>query len=263
MKPVTHQADAALRPRDTVTGEPIDATPQPGYYPGYSTLAQRAFWDAATRKVVVDRVDSPPPLRFFTPDQAKFWNAVFAHLIPQTDRTPDRQIPLLPPLDQRLHENRTVGYRFDDMPHDRDVYQSLGIQAINDESHARYGGDFLFLPHRQQDIVLRALHDGRPTAAETVWKQMSVFRFWQLILSDAIEAYYAHPWAWDEIGFGGPAYPRAYTRLERGEPEPWEVEEERYTWLGPQAAVSDDVENVAHHHTEAEQHRHQPPMRSE
>ena len=46
-----------------------------------------------------------------------------------------------------------------------------------------------------------------------------------MIMSDAIDAYYAHPWAWDEIGFGGPAYPRAYTRLERGEPEPWEVEE--------------------------------------
>ena len=43
-------------------------------------------------------------------------------------------------------------------------------------------------------------------------------------MQDALEGYYAHPWAWDEIGFGGPAYPRAYTRLERGEPEPWEVE---------------------------------------
>ena len=49
--------------------------------------------------------------------------------------------------------------------------------------------------------------------------------------ADALEGYYAHPWAWDEIGFGGPAYPRAYTRLERGEPEPWEVEERRYEWV--------------------------------
>jgi hypothetical protein len=75
------------------------------------------------------------------------------------------------------------------------------------------------------------------------------------MMGDAIDAYYAHPWAWDEIGFGGPAYPRAYTRLERGEPEPWEVEEKRYDWLAPEDSVSDEVESAAHHHTEADQHK--------
>jgi hypothetical protein len=37
--------------------------------------------------------------------------------------------------------------------------------------------------------------------------------------------YYSHPYAWDEIGFGGPAYPRGYFALNHGEPEPWEVRE--------------------------------------
>ena len=62
---------------------------------------------------------------------------------------------------------------------------------------------------------------------------MPVERYWALLVQDCLEAYYAHPWAWDEIGFGGPAYPRAYMRLEHGEPEPWEVEELRYEWLAP------------------------------
>ena len=35
-------------------------------------------------------------------------------------------------------------------------------------------------------------------------------------MQDVVEAYYAHPYAWDEVGFGGPAYPRGYMRLERG-----------------------------------------------
>ena len=35
--------------------------------------------------------------------------------------------------------------------------------------------------------------------------------------------YYAHPYAWDEIGFGGPAYPRGYFALNHGAPEPWEA----------------------------------------
>jgi hypothetical protein len=28
-----------------------------------------------------------------------------------------------------------------------------------------------------------------------------------------LSAFYAHPWAWNEIGFGGPAYPRGFMRL--------------------------------------------------
>ena len=28
-----------------------------------------------------------------------------------------------------------------------------------------------------------------------------------------MEAFYSHPWAWNEIGFGGPAYPQGYMRL--------------------------------------------------
>ncbi len=84
---------------------------------------------------------------------------------------------------------------------------------------------------------------------------MSVHRFWQQIIGDAADVYYAHPWAWDEIGFGGPAYPRGYTRLERGDPEPWEVRERRYDWAAPPGSVSDEVENVHAFHLESEQHR--------
>ena len=31
--------------------------------------------------------------------------------------------------------------------------------------------------------------------------------------------------AWDEIGFGGPAYPRGYLALNHGAPDPWEPRE--------------------------------------
>lgn len=261
MKPETNNDET--RPRDPRSGAPRPATQQPGYYPGYSTLSQQKFWDAATRKAVLRRVESPPPRRFFNEDQWRFWTVVFDHLIPQSDRTEDRRIPLIPVLDERLFENRTTGYRFEDMPHDHLVYRSLGIHAINAEAQARYAEDFLSLDRLGQEIVLRTIHDGRPLAGEDIWKHMSVHRFWQMIVADAIDAYYAHPWAWDEIGYGGPAYPRAYTRLERGEPEPWEVEEQRYEWLAPKGTVSDQVDDASHHHTEAEQHRHQPHTRSE
>jgi len=246
--------DPALCPKDANTGEALPPRTQPGYYPGFSTLAQSPFWDDATRAVVEKRVERPPQREFFSEHAWKFWTVVFGHLIPQTDRVPERQIPIVAVIDHRLASNQTAGYRYEDMPQDRMVYE-MGIEAIDREAEHRHAGNFLVLPQLQQDLVLQAIHDGKPDAAPAIWKKMSVHRFWQLIMGDAVDAYYAHPWAWDEIGFGGPAYPRAYTRLERGEPEPWEVEEKRYDWLEPATAVSGKVE-VSPHHLESDQHRH-------
>ncbi len=85
----------------------------------------------------------------------------------------------------------------------------------------------------QQEELLEALHDGKPPGEVEAWRRMPAHRFFLLVLQDVVEVYYAHPWAWDEIGYGGPAYPRGYMRLEDGMPEPWEVEERRYRWAPP------------------------------
>ena len=59
------------------------------------------------------------------------------------------------------------------------------------------------------------------------WHGLPAPRLWSLWLRYACAAFYSHPWAWNEIGFGGPAYPRGYSRfgdpdLQRAEREPWE-----------------------------------------
>ena len=38
-------------------------------------------------------------------------------------------------------------------------------------------------------------------------------------------AYYAHPTAWNEMGFGGPASPRGYVRMDKNRRDPWEAAE--------------------------------------
>lgn len=234
--------DPSLLPRDPGSGEPLTPRPDPGYYPRYSTLSQSAYWDRTTRDLIARRVGDPPQRRFFTAEQFNFWTSVFNHILPQTDRTPDRQIPIVVVIDDRLFENRNAGYRYEDMPPDRDAYV-LAIDAINAESRTRFAAGFLHLPYLQQDIVLEGLATSKPTN-QAAFKNLPVHRLWQLLVGDACDAYYAHPFAWDEIGFGGPAYPRAYTRLERGEPEPWEVEETRYDWLAPAMSISDNAERV-------------------
>ena len=232
--------DAAdRRPLDENSGLPFPLTEHPGYYAGFNTLGQQRFWDEATRRKVLDRVHEVTPIRFFTPDEAMLMEAVAAHLLPQDDRMPSRRIPLVPNIDKRLFEGRTAGYRFAKMPPDGDAYR-LGLKAIEQIATRSYQRSFRQLTWRVQDELLKSIHDAKPKdGAAEIWERMPVHRFWALMVQDCAEVYYAHPWAWDEIGFGGPAYPRGYMRLERGEPEPWEVDELRHDWEAPPDCVSD------------------------
>jgi hypothetical protein len=240
----THlQGDTSQLPRDAATGQPLAPQAQPGYYPGYSTLSQKAFWDEATRKVVLNRVEHVPPIRFFSDDEAKLMQAVCDRLIPQDDRDEAHKISIVNYIDERLASGRIDGYRFENMPPDSEAHR-LGLQAIDIIAKHMHGKPFVQLGHREQDEVVQTIHDTNPPAAQEIWQKMSVQHFWMLLLQDAIDAYYAHPYAWDEIGFGGPAYPRGYMRLERGEPEPWEVEEQRYEWKAPPDSLSDTYQPI-------------------
>lgn len=236
--------DPRLWPVDPDTGAPLPPRAQPGYYPGFSTLAQQPFWDEATRRVVLARVEHVPELRFFGPEEARTMEIVCERLLPQHDRDDAHRIPILPFIDERLHQGRGDGYRYEVMPSDGDAYR-LGVHGIEDLGRHMFGRSFVDLAVEQQEQLLRALHDGKPPGELEVWRHMPAHRFFLLVLQDVVEVYYAHPWAWDEIGFGGPAYPRGYMRLEAGMPEPWEVEEQRYPWRPPPITVTHHYEFVA------------------
>jgi hypothetical protein len=45
------------------------------------------------------------------------------------------------------------------------------------------------------------------------------------LLRDVVLAYYSHPTAWSEVGWGGPASPRGYVRLDFNDRDPWEAAE--------------------------------------
>ena len=45
------------------------------------------------------------------------------------------------------------------------------------------------------------------------WDKLNCKRAWSVCMRMVLAAFYSHPWAWNEIGFGGPAYPRGYMRL--------------------------------------------------
>jgi hypothetical protein len=230
-------------PVDPKTGQPIPPRAQPGYDPGFSTLAQQAYWDKATRDVVLNRVYNVPPLRFFTPVEVPLAQAVVDRVLPQDDRDDEHKVPILNYIDERLAQGRTGGYRFEVMPPDGEAMR-LGLRGIELIAQHLYGQPFVDLRPDQQDAVLLTLHDGEPPAGQEIWDRMSVKHFWLLLAQDCAGAYYAHPYAWDEIGFGGPAYPRGYMRLENGQREPWEVDEQRYEWSPPPFSLSGGYTNL-------------------
>ena len=230
------------------TGGELRDLDQPGYYPGYSTLAQQKSWEAATRTVVTERVEKIYAIRFFSQEEALVLSAVIDRVLPQDDRSEARTVPILLVLDERLCKNSLNGFRYEDMPPDQEAYK-LAIKAFDEMARKRFRQPFSGLTVHRQELILKSLHDGKPNPAHPVWRQLPVHRFWAMLMEDCVTAYYSHPWAWDEIGFGGPAYPRGYMRLENGLPEPWEKDERRYEWNAPVDSLSVLEENkVAQEH---------------
>ncbi len=192
-------------------------------YPQADVLGQRGHWDEATRQVVMDRVENVPSFRYFSDEQRAIVEAVCARVIPQEHRPPDRRVPIAPWLDQHYGEREIDGFRFDDMPPIQQAWD-WGLEGLDQTANALFGRQFVALDGAEQDQVLRAVRDGQPPGE--VWQRMPARRWWTVVILRQISGiYYAHPLAWDEIGFGGPAYPRGYFALNHGAPEPWEPRE--------------------------------------
>src|SRR5947209_13845923 len=105
------QIDTSRLPIDPDTHQPILPGAQPGYYPGFETLSQQAFWDEATRNVVLARVQHVPPIRFFSDEEAQLMQAICDRILPQDDGDEAHKIPIVPWSDERLYSGRIDGYR--------------------------------------------------------------------------------------------------------------------------------------------------------
>ena len=194
-------------------------------YPGADILAQRGHWDDATRRVVLDRVHNTPEFRYFDDHQRATLEALCARVIPQTHRPPERRVPLAPWIDARCAGGHSDGFRFADMPSNEQAW-TWGLEGLDQTGRVPFGPEARFkdLDWHHQDAVLEAIRSGDPPGE--VWQRLPARRWWVYVALRQISGvYYAHPFAWDEIGFGGPAYPRGYFALNFGYPERWEPRE--------------------------------------
>ncbi len=87
-------------------------------------------------------------------------------------------------------------------------------------------GPFTCLTEADQDVLLARMQKGE--LRDPAWAGMPSDVFFKTRLAnDIVFAYYAHPTAWSEIGWGGPASPRGYVRMDFDERDPWEAAEVR------------------------------------
>jgi hypothetical protein len=192
-------------------------------YPGYDVLAKRRTpsWNEKTRQVIDQRLAMPREPHFFDPEEWRILEAVCRRIVPQpADRPP---VPVAAMVDAKLLEGRGDGYRDHRLPPMAEAWRR-GLRALDAEARDRHGTGFDALPAGDQDALLQAAQDGRLEHA--AWEGMSCAVFFaKRLLFDIVTAYYAHPTAWSEIGFGGPASPRGYVRMGFDRRDPWEAAE--------------------------------------
>jgi hypothetical protein len=121
-------------------------------------------------------------------------------------------------IDARLAEAQTDGWHYDNMPEDANAWRD-SLRALDTDAQKSCGRPFGQLSWAEQTQVIEAMH----ALGHSAWHGMPAARVWSLWTRYAATAFYAHPWAWNEIGFGGPAYPRGYKNLGLDRREPWEV----------------------------------------
>jgi hypothetical protein len=187
-----------------------------GRYPDYDVLEQAEHWDEVTRRVVVDRVESPPEIRFFTREEVAALEP-FADLVLAQDREP--RVPVLAMVDAKLYEGRLDGYRYADMPEDTETWRRVarGLDAAARQHGVR---SFAEASEDTQLDIVGAFAKGELHGE--VWDELPCARAWSVMMRGLLSEFYSHPWAWNEIGFGGPAYPRGFARLGMGQREHWE-----------------------------------------
>jgi hypothetical protein len=208
-------------------------------FPGFDALGELEHWDATTAGVVLARLAPPPALRFFTPAEEAAGCALFDQLLDQRDGP---RIPILEMIDARLAEGATDGWHHIELPEDGETFRR-SFAAIDEDATAAFGKPFALVDWHDQSDLLQVVKDQTGD-----WHGMRASYLWDLWTRYACTAFYSHPWAWNEIGFGGPAYPRGYKNLGINAREPWEVADA--TDLDP-VGRGDEIEYARRRHAEA------------
>ena len=183
-----------------------------GRFEGFDVLSEVPRWDPSTAGVVLARLTPDAELGFFTSHEEPTARALLDQLMGQHD---EPKVPVTELVDARLVAGETDGWRYDDMPEDGEAWHR-SLAALDSEAKERFGDRFASLITDVQGALVQEVQDAEE------WHGFNAPHLWSLWTRYACAAFYSHPWAWNEIGFGGPAYPRGYKNLGIDARERWE-----------------------------------------
>jgi gluconate 2-dehydrogenase subunit 3-like protein len=195
-------------------------------FPGFDVLDQAGHWDPVTAGVVLARVGRPPDIRFFTPAEEAAATALCDRLLGQDgdgdSTTGEPKVEVVPQIDARLAEQETDGWRYEDMPGDGQAWRD-SLRFLDEDSQETCSQTFAQASVDDQRKVIQAVQD----LGAKDWHGLNAAHVWSLWTRYACTSFYAHPSAWNEIGFPGPAYPRGYKHPGVDRREPFEVADAR------------------------------------
>jgi Gluconate 2-dehydrogenase subunit 3 len=198
-----------------VSGGARDTRGWAGRFPGFDVLDQARHWDQVTADVVLARTDSPAAVKFFTESEEPCARALLNLL---TGQDGELAVPVLEMVDSRLAAGETDGWRYAGMPEDGQAWRDT-LAHLDADTYQRCGTQFADAPQTDQLTLIQAVQDLKSAD----WHGLPAAHVWSLWTRYACTAFYAHPFAWAEIGFPGPAYPRGYKNAGVGKLEPFEV----------------------------------------
>jgi hypothetical protein len=181
-----------------------------GRYPDYDVLEQARHWDPVTRSVVQARVDDVPSRSFF-PRSEFATLCAFSDVVLAQDNEP--RVPAMSFVDAKLAAGQLDGFQHVGMPDDRDTWR-LVARGLDEVAERRTGARFASAGEVAQRDIVSDFAAGELSGG--VWEELPAATAWTVVTRAMLAAFYAHPWAWNEIGFAGPAYPRGHMRLAAG-----------------------------------------------
>ncbi len=187
-----------------------------GRFPGFDPLNQAPHWDQVTASLIEARVRPSRQVTFFTSAERACAAALLDDLLGQPG------VPVLQMIEARLAAGETDGWRYADMPEDGQAWRDT-LAYLDADAKARCGTTFAEAGEADRHHLIQAVQE----LGAGDWHGLSAGHVWSLWTRYACTAFYAHPFAWAEIGFPGPAYPRGYKNAGVDRLEPFEVRDAR------------------------------------
>src|SRR5262249_37997978 len=152
-----------------------------GRYPRYDVLRETKHWDELTRRVVLDRVENVPPIRFFDDAEAETLKA-FCDVVTAQDEEP--RIAVLSYVDEKLHGGVGDGWQYYDLPGDGEVWRRVA-RGLDDEARHLSFDSFAAAPLEAQVGIVHRFSKAELRGG--AWSTLNVGRAWKVVMRYVVQ----------------------------------------------------------------------------